>query len=371
MALQEQPTLEHVFEQFPDGIILSDAAGNVVYINHLALNILGTNEEELLQKNAISTLFSEEEKAFFAHYNHQNKVELYHTWHHHQSGEQQWLKIKITNRHSPDQEFAGRMFVISEATAYKRLEDEHNRLVGELEKTKKSWADFAYIISHDLKAPLRAISTLSEWIHEDYADKIDDMGKEQLQLLNNRVQRMHDLIEGVLQYSRIGRSKKTPSTFSLCSIIKQSLNDLKIPESIAIEIPDQLPKLVADEMRIYQLFFHLFKNAIDFNDKTEKWIRLGMEKENEHFKFHIADNGIGIAPKYHQEVFAIFRTLDIIQKKENIGIGLPLAKKIVELYGGKIWLESATNIGTTVYFTLPLTLEKAQKKKHTYNSDDI
>lgn len=322
------------------------------------LEILGKKAIDLLGKNAISSLFSADERGFFAQHNQTNKVELYHTWHNRQAATKSWLKIKITNRYNPQQQFEGRLFVISEASEQKRLEDEHNRLVGELEKIKKSWADFAYIISHDLKAPLRAISTLAAWISEDYSDQVDEMGKEQLLLLNNRVQRMHDLIEGVLQYSRIGRVKKTPTTFKLRTIIDKVIADLKPTPAVHFHLPKQLPQLVADEMRIYQLFYHLLKNAIDFNDKTKKWVRIEFERKNDHLNFKITDNGIGIASKYLKEIFTIFRTLNIIKKEKNIGIGLPLVQKIVEMYGGEIRLDAEVEKGTSVYFTLPLDMEK-------------
>jgi two-component system sensor kinase FixL len=223
----------------------------------------------------------------------------------------------------------------------------------ELESVNKELNDFAYIVSHDLKAPLRGISTLVNWILTDYADKFDEEGKEQMDLLLSRVERMHNLIDGILQYSRVGRIKEEKTQVSLNELVPDIIDILAPPENIAITIENELPVIECEKTRITQVFQNLLSNAIKYMDKPQGHVRIGCVEEESCWRFSITDNGPGIEDKYFEKIFQMFQTLSTRDENPSSGIGLSTVKKIVEMYGGKVWVESKPGQGSTFLFTLP------------------
>jgi len=225
-------------------------------------------------------------------------------------------------------------------------------LLNTIAKTNEELKDFAYIISHDLKAPLRGISTLAEWITNDYADKFDDDGKEQMKLLSSRVSRMHNLIEGVLQYSRVGRVNEERVQINLNELVPEVIDMVSPPENISITIENELPVITCEQTRIMQVFQNLISNAIKYMDKPDGWVKIGCVEEDDHWIFSVSDNGPGIEDKYFEKIFQIFQTLSSRDEFESTGVGLTVTKKIVELYGGRIWVESTLGQGSTFFFSL-------------------
>lgn len=213
--------------------------------------------------------------------------------------------------------------------------------------------EFAYIVSHDLKAPLRAISQLTHWISEDYAEVFDDDGREQIGLVLKRVKRMDGLIDGVLRYSRIGRVKEKEESLDLNLLVKEVIENLAPPDSIQIILENRLPVVLRDPTRMGQVFQNLIGNAIKFMDKDVGVIRVGCVDEGDLWKFMVADNGPGIDQRYHDKIFKIFQTLTARDEHESTGIGLTLVKKIITLYGGTIRIESEFGKGSSFIFTLP------------------
>ncbi|MGA2322662.1 MAG: ATP-binding protein [Sedimentisphaerales bacterium] len=241
----------------------------------------------------------------------------------------------------------------SEIGEREKAEHKQVELVKELEDVNQELKDFAYIASHDLKAPLRAIKTLADWISTDYADKIDQDGQEQLKLLRQRVDRMHNLIDGILQYSRVGRVRENLSEVELNKLLPEIIDMLAPPANIKITVETELPTVKCEETRITQVFQNLLSNAIKYMDKPEGLIKVSCAEDGEFWKFSIADNGPGIEKKHWERIFKIFQTLAPRDEFESTGIGLTVVKKIVELYNGKIWLESEVGKGTTFLFTFP------------------
>lgn len=231
----------------------------------------------------------------------------------------------------------------------------------QLSETNKELKEFAYIVSHDLKAPLRAISQLSHWISTDYKDAFDEEGKEMLTLLSGRVKRMDLLIDGILQYSRVGRAVEKKETIQLNSLVKDIIASLAVPENIEIKIVNTLPKYRGDTTRFTQVFQNLISNSIKFSDKPKGKINVGCSNEGRYWKFSVEDNGPGIEEKYFDKAFQIFQTLQARDKKEGTGVGLSLVRKIVKLYNGNVWIESKVGEGTTVFFTLPKIDIKKEK----------
>jgi signal transduction histidine kinase len=248
-----------------------------------------------------------------------------------------------------------------------KIEAGQDKLLKTVEKTNQELQDFAYIISHDLKAPLRGISTLADWITTDYADKLDNDGKEQLKLLTARVNRMHNLIEGVLQYSRVGRIRETQVEVNLNELITEVVDMLCPPENIKITVETELPTIMCEKTRIMQVFQNLLSNAIKYMDKPEGTIQITCTEQDNVWQFSVTDNGPGIESKYFEKIFQIFQTLAPKDTFESTGVGLTVAKKIVEMYGGRIWVESVPTEGTTFYFTLSkqeTEIKNAQYQTH-------
>lgn len=233
--------------------------------------------------------------------------------------------------------------------------DERENLLKQIESINKEFQDFVYLISHDLKAPLRAINALTEWIAADYADKFDDDGKEQLKMLTSRVNRMQNLLDGVLQYSRIGRVREKPTQIDLNVFLPETIKTLNAPANIHITVEGRLPVIDSEPTRIQQVFQYLLGNAVRFMDKPEGFIKVACAEENGFWKFSVTDNGPGIPEQHFEKIFRLFQTLQPKDQFESTGVGLTLAKKIVELNGGKIWLTSALGQGSTFFFTLPKT----------------
>lgn len=226
-------------------------------------------------------------------------------------------------------------------------------LVRTVENTNKELRDFASIISHDLKAPLRGIKNLATWILEDCRDKFDEKNNDQMNQLLSRVERMHRLIEGVLHYSRIGRVEEQSSTVDLKKFIPEIIDMVGPPDNINVSIENELPPILCKETHIMQLFQNLLGNAIRYMDKEQGQIKIGCIEEGNFWQFSIADNGPGISEKDFEKVFKMFQILPVKKEFEGTGVGLTVAKKIVELYGGRIWIESTVGQGSTFFFTLP------------------
>ncbi len=238
----------------------------------------------------------------------------------------------------------------------------------ELERSNNELDAFAYIASHDLKEPLRGIHNYSSFLIEDYADVINTEGVSKLQTMMRLTQRMEDLIDSLLHFSRLGRVELSMQKTNINELVKNVIDVLNISFKdikINISIPRPLPSVHCDRVQISEVFTNLLANAIKYNDKAEKWVEIGfLDAQSEQYfqegepiqpiTFYVRDNGIGIREKYLDAIFRIFKRLHALNKYGGgTGAGLTIAKKIVERHGGRIWVESTYGKGSTFYFTLP------------------
>jgi len=235
----------------------------------------------------------------------------------------------------------------------KERTEKQAELLEKVDNINKELKDFASIVSHDLKAPLRGIKSLATWILDDCSDKLGEQGNEQINLLLDRVERMYNLIDGVLQYSRAGRTEEQIVQVNLDTFIPEVIDMLVPPENISITIENSMPVIECAETHIMQLFQNLLGNAIKYNDKPQGQIKVGCVEEDGFWKFSIADNGPGIDEKHFEKIFKMFQVLSVSEDVEGTGVGLTVTKKIVELYGGNIWVESEIGKGSSFFFTLP------------------
>jgi signal transduction histidine kinase len=235
----------------------------------------------------------------------------------------------------------------------KERTEKQTELIEKVDNINKELKDFASIVSHDLKAPLRGIKSLANWILDDCSDKLGEKANEQMNLLLGRVERMYNLIEGVLQYSKAGRTEEKFVRVNLDTFIPEAIDMLVPPENISITIENTMPVIECAETHVMQLFQNLLSNAIKYMDKPKGQITLGCIEQDGFWKFSIADNGPGIEEKHFEKIFKMFQALSVSEDFEGTGVGLTIAKKIVELYGGNIWVESKKGKGSTFFFTLP------------------
>ena len=222
-----------------------------------------------------------------------------------------------------------------------------------LEQTNQELDQFAYVASHDLKAPLRAIANLSEWIEEDLVDSINEETASHMALLRGRVRRMEGLIQGILEYSRIGRVSIQNRKVDIAELLEETIDLLPIPPEFQIKVANNLPVLHAPRVPLGQVFSNLIGNAIKYHDRADGQVEITVREDHKFYEFTIADDGPGIAPEYHEKIFTIFQTLAPRDDVESTGIGLSLVKKIVEANGGRITIESEGR-GCRFKFTWPM-----------------
>lgn len=222
-----------------------------------------------------------------------------------------------------------------------------------LEQRNQELDQFAYVTSHDLKAPLRAIVNLASWIEEDIGDTFPAENKEQFELLKSRVHRMEGLINGLLEYSRVGRSQHSLEPVDIAEILAEIVDSLSPLGEFTVEIGPSMPVLKSKRVLLLQVFSNLINNAIKHHDREDGIVRVSACESGDFYEFAIADDGPGIDPIYHEKIFTIFQTLRARDDLESTGIGLSLVKKIVTAEGGSITLESAVDQGATFRFTWP------------------
>jgi signal transduction histidine kinase len=214
---------------------------------------------------------------------------------------------------------------------------------------------FAYIASHDLKAPLRGIANLAQWLQDDLGGQLKGESAEQMRLLQGRVHRMHALIDGILTYARAGRKSTTPEQVNSGALMREVIELLAPPPQIAIQLPERSPVIEAERVLLEQVFMNLIGNAIKFTGgaRADPVIRIEWRDVGDGIEFTINDNGPGIAPQFHDRIWGMFQTLATRDKVEGTGIGLSVVKKIVESRGGKVSLDSAPGKGATFRFVWP------------------
>jgi PAS domain S-box-containing protein len=225
-----------------------------------------------------------------------------------------------------------------------------------LEKRNSELDQFAYIVSHDLKAPLRAIANLSGWLEEDLEDQLTEDTRHQMDLMRSRVHRMEALINGVLQYSRVGRLRTEIERVDVEELLTEVIDSLAPPPEFTVKVMPGMPTLITERLPLQQVFTNLISNAIKHNKRPNGQIVISVKDYTDFYEFAVADDGSGIAPEFHEKVFVIFQTLEARDKVENTGVGLAIVKKIIEDKGGTISLESQLGQGAAFRFTWPKQL---------------
>jgi PAS domain S-box-containing protein len=236
--------------------------------------------------------------------------------------------------------------------AVEQKAEELARLARALEASNRELDQFAYVASHDLKAPLRGIANLSQWIEDDLEDRFTEDSHEHMRLLRGRVHRMEALIDGILQYSRAGRTEEPPERVDTAALVDDVIDLLAPPAGVEIMVQPRMPVLTTERLPLQQVFLNLVGNAVKYGGTR---VEVSSPRAGGACEFIVRDNGPGIAPEYHERIFAIFQTLEARDKVEGTGIGLSIVKKMVESRGGRVWVESAAGEGAAFRFTWPAT----------------
>jgi two-component system, sensor histidine kinase and response regulator len=227
-----------------------------------------------------------------------------------------------------------------------KLKESNEKLLA----TNKQLDEFVYIVSHDLKAPLRGLSSICSFLDEELGNDQKKEVSELLVLLKRRTAWMQALIDGILHYSRLANAVGEKEVVHLNELIDNIIEMISPPSNIRFEIADNMPVLNAERIKIHEVFQNLISNAVKYNDKAEGVIRISHLDFPDHYEFIIQDNGCGIKPEHFQRIFGIFQTLGSKEKSESTGIGLTIVKKIVEQQSGSVSLTSEYGVGTTFRF---------------------
>ena len=350
--------LAAIVETAVDAIITIDERGTIDSFNPAAERLFGYARNEVLGKNVSRLMpspYHEEHDGYLAHYLTTGEKRVIGLGREVVAQRKDGTTFPMLLAVSEMRVGNRRMFtgIVHDITLRKQAEERQALLIRELESANEELKNFAYVVSHDLKAPLRAIATLADWISTDQSEKLDADGKEHLRLLIQRTRRMDSLIDGILQYSRVGRVREVVVAVDVNEIVEEALAMLAPPPHIHVEVASDLPTVRAERTRMLQVFQNLLSNAIKYLDKPEGLIRVDCVGHDQEWEFSVSDNGPGIETRHFKRIFQLFQTLAPKDRVESTGVGLSLVKKIVEMYGGRVWIESQPGAGSTFFFTLP------------------
>jgi two-component system sensor histidine kinase/response regulator len=244
--------------------------------------------------------------------------------------------------------------VLAKVNVFERLFLQQKELKAandKLQRTNKQLDEFVYVVSHDLKAPLRGLSSLATFLEEELGEKPRQEAIDILNMMKSRTSRLQGLIDGILHYSRMGNVTDTKETFSTKELVVSIIDLLSPPPNFRFEVSDSLPEIYAERIKLHEVFQNLISNSIKYNTKENATIKIDYQDYPTYFEFSVTDNGIGIKEEHLIKIFGIFQTLLPKDKVESTGIGLTIVKKIVEQQGGEVVVTSKIGEGSCFKFT--------------------
>jgi PAS domain S-box-containing protein len=335
------------------GLVEVDLEDRILMTNQSFVNMTGYSKEELIGYKGKDFLPINEDIDLSIkklQERKKDKIESYELRIKNKKGELRYWLVSGAPNFDLEGNVLGSIGINFDITELKNLQLQKESLLKKLEKSNDELQEYAHIVSHDLKSPLRSINALVSWIKEDNTGKLDDVSMRNFDLIDTTLEKMEQLISDILNYSSVGVNDSKKLNVNLNFIVKDLIKILYIPDHIEIKIQNNLPIVIGDKTKLQQVFQNLISNAVKFIDKDKGLIEIDFKDHKNYYQFSIKDNGIGIEEKYHNKIFKIFHSLNI--NKESTGIGLSIVKKIVNLHGGEIWLESKPTIGTIFYFTI-------------------
>lgn len=378
---QSQAQFRATFEQAAVGIAHVDLQGRWLRVNQKLCEIVGYSAAELTEITFQDITHPDDLEADLGHM-HQLMAGEIQTYsmekrYFHKSGEVVWIELTASlvrevtedrqDLHSGAEIPQYFIAVVEEINDRKQAEAElqersrelsnFNGLLAQaavlLDERNQELDRFVHIVSHDLKAPLRAISNLSQWIEEDLEGQLSPDNQQQMKLLRDRVYRMQSMIDGLLEYARAGRTEADIEPVVVAELLAEVIDSLDPPHPFRIEIAPDMPTLLTKRLLLSQVFANLISNGIKHHNRPDGLIQISSQDKGDFYEFEVADDGPGIAPEHHDKIFMIFEAVNPQNSQDRSGIGLSIVKKIVETEEGTIRLVSEVGKGTAFYFTWP------------------
>ncbi len=356
-ARRRSRQLERMIESSPVGMVLTDQAGQVVLANATACRLMGYSEPELLGKPVeifvpgarreyhvearnrfIATARATASAAPPSRWTRSGRTARACCW--------SWVNtLRLDRGH----------FVLAILTdlSARREAQRHLRERTELARSNHDLEQFAYAASHDLRAPLRAVEHLSQWLVEDLESHMNEEQKQHATLLRQRLQRMERLLTDLLEYSRVTRVHQNVEPVNVDVLVRDVAGMFEWPKGFTFRIEGVLPVLETNRSALHRSFANLVGNAIKHHDRSDGTVTVGAVDLGEYVEFHVTDDGPGIDPRFHAKAFEMFQTLRPRDEVEGSGMGLALVKRLVESHGGGIEIQSAGGRGSTIRFTWP------------------
>lgn len=350
----ERTKYSNIIANMQMGLVEVDNYDKIIFANQAFVDMSGFSIIELIGQKATDLLVSKKNDHII-----KDKIQLrkanisdsYEIQVKIKNGEERnWLISGAPNRNL-NGKIKGSVGIHFDITEQKKLEKEKEKLLYKLAKQNEYLNEYAHVVSHDLKSPLRSIHSLLSWIQEDNDKEFNVQTQEYLKQIGEKVEKMDSLIHGILMYSKVESQKRNFENVDLNEIVQNAIDTIHIPENITVSIKNTLPKMEIDSFIMYQLFQNLISNAVNYNDKQDGIVEIDSTESQKHYTFSFKDNGIGIDIKYQTKIFEIFESYS--KNTQSTGIGLAIVKKIVDKCEGEIWLESEVGVGTTFYVELP------------------
>jgi PAS domain S-box-containing protein len=357
--VKSEERFRSLVEMAPDGIVTINLNGFITSGNQALFELTGYSEDELIGKHftKLGTIRARDIPKYIKIFHSVilgKKCDPFEFMYIGKNGYRKWGQgrpklIKVGGKRKEI------LLILRDVTQRKRDEEELRKILEDLERSNRELDDYTYAVSHDLKAPLRTIEAFSSFLLEDYAEKLDEEGKDYLKRMNEASLRMKNFIDDLLIISRVGRKFTEPEIVDLNNVIKEIKEEHEdiLRERRANILSEKLPVLRTQKVWMKQLFSNLISNGLKFNKSAEPKVWVSFEERTYDYIFSIRDNGIGIDKKYHEQIFKIFQRLHTQDEYPGTGAGLTICQKIVEKLGGNINVESKQGKGSTFYFTYP------------------
>ncbi len=349
----DEELFRHTFEYASVGLAHAAIDGTWIRVNHKLCEILGYSSAELLattfQKITEPADLAEDvalvQQLVSGEINEYTLEKRYI----HKQGHHVWANLTVTliRTIATDGQLGIPQYFISaiqDITARKQAQ-------ADLEQRNQELDSFVYVVSHDLKAPLRGIANLSKWIEEDSQGSLSTANQQQMTLLRSRVYKMEATIDGLLDYARIGSAVETVESVSIAELLADVIDSIAPPPTFTISLPPELPILSTQRLPLFQVFANLIGNGIKHHHSEAGSIQISIEDRGDCYEFAVSDDGSGIAPEHHDRIFTIFQAVNPQNRADSTGIGLAIVIKIIESQGGRIWLDKDVKQGARFCFT--------------------
>ena len=351
--------LRAIYDSMKDGLIVTDKGMKMLQCNNAVLEVGGFTREQLIGKPVVDLLVPEDRQKAIEVINKQSTGVLSGSRSYRAqtpSGAIKYIETSVSALKDASGNITGFVVVIRDVTERIKLEEEIQKILGEVKRSNTDLEQFAYVASHDLQEPLRMVASYLGLLAKRYKGKLDTEADEFIGFAVDGATRMQRMIQDLLIYSRVTTQGKALLPVELDVTFSEAMDNLKIAieENKATVTHDHLPKVMADASQMVRLFQNLVSNALKFHGKEPPVIHVGCKEGPEEWTISVKDNGIGIDPKQFNRLFIIFQRLVTREQYPGTGIGLAVCKRTVERHGGRIWVESeGEGKGTTFLFTLP------------------